>query len=124
MNAFNELGFVPMDLFVLASCIAVSVLAGITDHILRRDDFIQLPEIDPAPLSPKRWAPLLVGRVWISGIAGALLWIVLATGIPATKENYLRLVFLAFIAGAAAPDLALKYRSRLANILGKDFKQP
>jgi hypothetical protein len=113
----EQLGFTQMDLFFLLSCVVVSVVAGMADYFLRRDNLVTLPMEAESILPAKRWVPLIIVRAIISICAGWLVWVVLSGGMPTSKENYLRLLFMSFVVGFAAPSLALRYRERIESII-------
>ncbi|WP_077592797.1 hypothetical protein [Polaromonas sp. A23] len=119
---FEQLGFTQMDLFFLLSCVVVSVAAGMVDYFLKRDNFVTLPKEVESILPMKRWVPLIIGRAIISICAGWLVWVVLSGGMPTSKENYLRLLFMSFVVGFAAPSLALRYREKIESIIASAGK--
>lgn len=122
LNKLEIIGFNSMDGFFALTALCVGMLGAIADYLCKRNDFKNLP-VDEIPKGKwQAFLPLFVSRTIVGGIGGSLIWIILFDILEHDSISYVRLIFLSFIAGLAAPALISSYQSKALRLLGNDVK--
>lgn len=117
MSKLAELGFTSMDGFILFSCIGAAVLGAMIDYTVKRENFLVIKAEVDVELPFSRCAPLILGRAFIGGAAGILVYLLLLGSLSIDKSGYARLMILSAISGFAAPALIKKYESKIPAIV-------
>lgn len=120
MNKLEIIGFNSTDGFFALTALCVGILGAIADYLCKRNDFKNLP-VDVTPKANwQAFVPLFVSRAIVGGLGGSLIWIVLFDILGHDPISYVRLVFLSFIAGLAAPALISSYQKKALKLLDDD----
>lgn len=122
MTNFELLGFTDMDTFYVTWCVAAGAVGAMLDYILKREDLVEFSP-EPKKMTPQRWIPLMMARIFVGMLSGGFVWILLNGGMLQNKENFCRFVLMAFAAGFSSPAVLSKFRvqidEKIATILSK-----
>lgn len=121
MTKFMGLGFTPMDGFILISCIGAAIFGSMVDYTVKRESYLVIKAKAEVELDFSRYAPLILGRAFVGGAAGLLVYLLLLGSITIDKSGYARLLILSGIAGFSAPALVKKYENRIPNMITGAF---
>src|SRR5215469_1305162 len=104
--------FTASDWLLLTCCIAAATIGGTADWFLSRDDWKNLPAADPQPMPGTRIMTLAIARIYLSIIAGTLVWLLVVDALQPGKGPTARALLLSMLAGFAAPDIGLSMKRR------------
>lgn len=98
-------------------CVVAAIFGGISDWFLSRDDWKNLPAIDPQPMPGRRIITLGLARFYLAVIAGVVVWLLVVDALQPGKGPTARALLLAMLAGFAAPDIGLSFKRRAPKLL-------
>lgn len=113
----KELGFTIMDGFILLSCIGAAIVGSLVDYTIKRENFLVIKAKADVELTFSRYAPIMIGRVFVGGVAGLLVYLLLLGSITSDMSGYARLLILSGVAGFSAPTLLNKYENKIPTMI-------
>jgi len=113
--------FTQFDIYLLVTCMTMAAFGGLADWLLMRDDWATLPPNEPNPLRLSRSTALIIGRVALSLIAGAVVWLLLVDSMLESKGALARAALLAGLAGFCATDIGATFKAKVPGILRRSL---